>query len=484
MARPKFVKISPKPPHRWRSLLGDRWEGVEEAAERARQRYRGRAIWHVSSTLRGGGVAEMLHSLLPYVRGAGIDTRWVVVRERPEFFALTKRLHNLLHEAGEAGGGLGAAERRLYEETRDDGGGHLRALVRHGDVVFLHDPQTAGLAAVAKRAGATVIWRCHIGVDRPGPRARAAWEFLAPYVADADACVFSRREYVWDLLDPARTRVMAPSLDPFSPKNEELGVATVEAIVDAIGLGAEPNGWAPAFTRADGSPDRVERPATVLQEQPLAPGTPAIVQVSRWDRLKDHRGLLECFAAGLAAKPQMGPGSGSSHGLAHLVLAGPASEAVADDPDGAAVWAEVRAAWEELTGPARSRVHLVSLPMDDVDENAAMVNALQRRADVVVQKSLAEGFGLTVAEAMWKRRPVVGARVGGIQDQIVDGSSGLLVDPTDGAAVCAAIGSLLADPARAAALGEAARERVAERYLGALRLAEYADLLAELEGGR
>ncbi len=482
MARPKFVKISPQPPRRWQPVLGDsRWAEVEEAAGRARERYRGRAIWHVSSTLRGGGVAEMLHSLLPYVRGAGIDTRWVVLRERPEFFALTKRLHNLLHEAGD-GDPLGAAERRLYEEAREDGGGHLGALVRRGDVVFLHDPQTAGLATVAKRAGATVIWRCHIGVDRPGPRARAAWEFLAPYLADADACVFSRREYVWDLLDPARARVMAPSLDPFSPKNEELGVATVEAIVDAIGLGAEPNGWAPAFTRADGSPDRVERPATVLQEQPLAPGTPAVVQVSRWDRLKDHRGLLECFAARLAAKPQSTTDSVARGGLAHLVLAGPASEAVADDPEGAEVWEEVRAAWDGLAGAARSRVHLVSLPMDDVEENAAMVNALQRRADVVVQKSLAEGFGLTVAEAMWKRRPVVGARVGGIQDQIVDGASGLLVDPTDGGAVCAAISSLLDDPGRAAALGDAARERIAERYLGAARLVEYAGLLADLEG--
>ena len=170
-------------------------------------------------------------------------------------------------------------------------------------------------------------------------------------------------------------------------------------------------------------------------------------------------------------------------GLAHLVLAGPAAEAVADDPQGAEVWRELVAAWEALPAQARTRVHLASLPMADVDENAAIVNALQRRADVVVQKSLAEGFGLTVAEAMWKRRPVVGARVGGIQDQIVDGASGLLVDPTDGAAVAAAVASLLADPDRAAALGEAAHDRVADDFLGAVRLAEYVDLLAALEGG-
>ncbi len=485
MARPKFVKIAPQPPGRWQPLLGERWPRVQAAADAARERYRGRAIWHVSSTLRGGGVAEMLQSLLPYLRGAGIDTRWVVIRERPEFFALTKRLHNLLHDAGD-GEPLGPAEHRVYEEAREDGGGHLRALLRRGDVVFLHDPQTASLAEVAKEAGATVVWRCHIGVDHSGEPARRAWRFLTPYVEAADAFVFSRREYVWDTLDPARARIMAPSIDPFSPKNEELEPAAVETILAAIGLGSEPDGTAPSFLRADGSPSRIERPATVLQDQPLAPGVPAVVQVSRWDRLKDHLGLLECFAGHLAngpgsPRPQKGAYMAPNRGLAHLVLAGGDAGAVADDPEAVRIWRGVGEAWRALPAEVRSRVHLVSLPMHDHDENAAMVNALQRRADVVVQKSVAEGFGLTVAEAMWKRRPVVGSRVGGIQDQIADGVSGLLVDPVDHAAVAAAVDSLLADPARAAALGEAARERVAERYLGAMRLAEYAELLAALE---
>jgi trehalose synthase len=471
MARPKFVKIAPRSPQRWRPLLGDRAGWFDEVIAQARERYEGRAVWHVSSTLHGGGVAELLHSLLPYVRGAGIDTRWVVIRERPQFFALTKRLHNLLHDAGD-GEPLNAAERRLYEEAREDGGGHLAALVRPGDVVFLHDPQTAGLAEIAKATGATVLWRCHVGVDRPGEAARSAWRFLTPYVEAADLYVFSRREYVWETLDPDRARIMTPSLDPFSPKNEELGAEAVEAIVGAIGLGPSPNGGAPSFRRADDSPGRVERRATLLQEQPLGTNVPAVVQISRWDRLKDHLGLLRGFAAHLAG------------GDAHLVLAGPEAGAVTDDPEGEVVWKEVEAAWRELPADRRAAVHLVNLPMADQDENAAIVNALQRRAQVVVQKSLAEGFGLTVAEAMWKGRPVVGARVGGIQDQIVDGVSGLLADPADDAAVAAAIGSLLADRARAAALGAAARERVTEHFLGGARLAEYAQLLIELEDRR
>jgi trehalose synthase len=259
---------------------------------------------------------------------------------------------------------------------------------------------------------------------------------------------------------------MAPSLDPLSPKNQALSADMVAAIVGAIGLGRGSRREAPGFTRADGTPGRVERSAQVLQVEPLPQAAKLVAQISRWDRLKDHYGLLQCFAHHLGDTDL------------HLLLAGPASAAVADDPEGARVWAQVRAGWQQLPGPIRRRVHLASLPMDDLDENAAMVNALQHRAQVVVQKSLAEGFGLTVAEAMWKRRPVVGSRVGGIQDQIADGENGLLVPPSDLDAVAAAIRSLTADPAMARRLGRAARARVRERYLGPVRLAEYAERLA------
>jgi trehalose synthase len=468
VARPKFVQLPSRGIERFRPLLGEDYAQTEAAAERAREQFEGHAIWHVSSTVRGGGVAEMLHSLLPYVRGAGIDTRWVVLRERPEFFALTKRLHNNLHCRRTGGHELGTAERQLYEDTLADSARHLTPLLRAGDIVFLHDPQTAGLVQAAKAAGATVIWRCHIGADRPDETARAAWHFLLPYLRDADAYVFSRREYVWDPLDRGRVRIMAPSIDPFAPKNQDLEPATVKAILRAIGIsdGAPPA--TPSFTRADGTPGRVERQGEVVQEEVLPGDATAVVQISRWDRLKDHRGLLECFATRLADSDL------------RLVLAGPESGAVADDPEGAGVLAEIVAAWQDLAEPLRRRVHLVSLPMFDLDENAAMVNALQRRADVIVQKSIAEGFGLTVAEAMWKERPVVGSRVGGIQDQIVDGVSGILIAPHDLDALAAAIVSIGADPARAAEFGRQAKRRVGERFLAATRLAEYVGLVSQL----
>jgi trehalose synthase len=469
MARPKFVQIPPHRLDRFKPLLGAGYEEIERAADRARRLFEGRAIWHVSSTMRGGGVAEMLHSLLPYTRGAGVDTRWVVLRERAEFFELTKRLHNNLHGDRGDGGALGAEQRDLYERTLAASALHLSPLLQKGDIVFLHDPQTAGLASAAKAAGAKVIWRCHIGADRPDEFTRRAWEFLAPYVGVSDAYVFSRRAYLWEVLDSKRAWVMAPCIDPFSPKNQELDRATVEEIVGVIGLGQRPTSLAPTFTRTDGTPARVERRAEVMQEAPLPEGASMVAQVSRWDRLKDHRGLLTCFHRHIASQSL------------HLVLAGPATAAVADDPEGASVWHEVGRAWRELPAEIRRRVHLVSLLMDDLEENAAMVNALQRRADIVVQKSLAEGFGLTVAEAMWKRRPVIGTRVGGIQDQIVDQISGLLIDdPHDLEALAQAIVTLAEDRKRAAEIGEQARQRAFERFLAANRLVEYIDLLASL----
>jgi trehalose synthase len=228
----------------------------------------------------------------------------------------------------------------------------------------------------------------------------------------------------------------------------------VRAILATIGLAGD-GGPAPLFERHDGTTARVDRVAELDQEQPIPHDAPLMVQVSRWDRLKDPSGVLRCFAEHVNE-----PG-------AHLLLAGPSVAEVADDPEGADVLAEVRADRESLPPEIRARTHLACLPMDDVEENAAMVNAIQRRADVVVQKSIAEGFGRTVAEAMWKARPVVASRIGGIQDQIVDGESGLLIDdPADLAAVGSAVDSLLSDPQRAEAIGQSARERVRQSFLG------------------
>ncbi len=453
--------MQPLPIERFRPALGDEWPEIEAAVRHARVLLEGRTIWHINSTDRGGGVVELLRSLLSYAAGAGANVRWLVVTGRPEFFAITKRLHNRLHGSEGDGGPLDADARAVYERTLERNAAEIGALIRPDDVVVCHDPQTAGLVEALRERCRGVLWRCHVGVDRPNDVVRAAWDFLRPYVEPADGYIFSRREFAWDGLDPDRIFISAPVIDAFSPKNQELEPERCVAILhQARVLDGGPL-LDPTFSRADGSPARVTHFADVVQDEPLERGDRIVCQVSRWDALKDPRGVVASLAPVL-------PGHD-----AHLVLAGPASGSVADDPESANVLADVRARREALDPEQRRRVHLASLPMGDLEENAAIVNALQRHSEIVVQKSLAEGFGLTVAEAMWKHRPVVASRVGGIQDQVVDGESGLLVDPRDLDGFASAVTGLLDSPERERELGEAAHERIRSQFLGTAGLLRY-----------
>ncbi len=432
----------------------------------------GRVLWNVNSTAQGGGVAEMLRPLLSYARGAGVDARWSVMRGSPAFFDITKRLHNRLHGYGGGGAELGAKEREIYERTCAEAAARLIQAVSPVDVVMLHDPQTAGLAPMLRRHGVPVIWRCHVGIDSANEVARSAVEFLLPYVRDAARTVFSRRAYIWEGVDPARARIIAPSIDAFSPKNEELEPDVVRAILGAAHIIPIETPAPPIFTRTDGSRGRVEMRATMVEDQRLTEGDRFVLQVSRWDRLKDPFGVMTGFSEHV------------DHALdCQLVLAGPAPSAVADDPEAAGVLEEMKAGRLKLPPDRRARVHLALLPMDDVEANAAIVNALQRRATIVVQKSLAEGFGLTVAEAMWKGRPVVASAVGGILDQIEDGVTGILIDARDLARFGSALEALLRDPEQAEAMGRAAHERVRAEYLTSRHLLQYLSLLQELLAG-
>jgi len=450
-------------------LAPEDYERFLGTVQRGREAFDGRVVWNVNSTAQGGGVAEMLVSLLAYARGAGIDARWVVIGGNEDFFVLTKRIHNFLHGSAGDGGELDDDARRVFDEVTERNAAEFRELVKPEDVVIIHDPQPAGLIPAIRDIGCPTVWRCHVGLDQPHPLARRAWEFLIPYVRDADAYVFSRAAFAWEGLEKEVT-IIAPSIDAFSPKNQELDRARMLSILTVAGLN-EVNGDStaatPTFTNLDGSPGRVDRPAQRWERRPLRSSDRVVVQVSRWDALKDPIGVIRGFARHVApVVPD-----------AHLVYAGPAVESVTDDPEGGEVLAQAIAEYEAMPDEVAERVHLVALPMDDVQENAAIVNALQRRADVVVQKSLAEGFGLTVAEAMWKARPVVASRIGGIQDQIVDGETGILLDdPLDLAAYGAAVCSLLDDPARAEAIGREAKESVRHGFLGTRTLIQAIEL--------
>jgi trehalose synthase len=462
-------------PERFASVLSTgEYEALLGLVEQAARELHGRVIWNVNSTAKGGGVVEMLRPLLGYCRGAGVDARWAVISGDPEFFAITKRIHNRLHGFAGDGGPLGDAEREVYEQTLAASARELAELVHPSDIVILHDPQTAGLTAAVRATGATVMWRCHVGLDVANDHARAAWDFLRGYVLGAHAFIFSRGGFAWEGLPRDRIAVIRPSIDAFAPKNAEQDPEQSLAILATAGVLADGVDAYPAFTRSDGTPGRVQRRAELLEEEALGADVPVVMQVSRWDQLKDPIGVLGAFAGHVA-----------KHGDAHLLLVGPSTAAVADDPEGAQVLDAVRAAWHELPGTVRRRVHLCSLPMEDVEENAAIVNALQRHAEVVVQKSLAEGFGLTVAEAMWKQRAVVASRIGGIRDQIEDGRSGvLLAEPRDLEQVGAAITALLADGERRRQIGIAAQRRVQQQFLGPHHLGRYFEVMNRVASQR
>lgn len=409
----------------------------------------GRRLVHVNATPAGGGVAELLTGLVPAQRTEGTNTGWAVIGGTPGFYAVTKYLHHLLHGKADPGTLKQPGYLRGYREVLAAQAPWFTERVGPGDVVVLHDPQTLGLAPALRSTGARLVWHCHIGVDRPHPGPAATWRAFAGDLAALDAVVTTRSEFA-PPGDPSRDLfVVPPAVDPEAPKNRELTPEQVAEVLDGIGL------------TAGSGPSPV---ASVEQEAPLPAGARVVAQVSRWDPLKDMPGVLHCVA-GLPRD-------------VHLVLVGTDPAGVSDDPEGQAVLDEVRAGVARLDPLDRRRVHLVKTSTTPARESALVVNAVQRRADVVLQKSLEEGFGLTVTEAMVKGRPVVAARVGGMREQITDGVDGLLADPGDTAAVREALRGLLDDTPRARAIGERARATALRRYTMARLVEDYRDVAA------
>ena len=366
----------------------ERYARLVTTAARLRGRLGRRTIWNVNSTATGGGVAEMLQVLVGYIAGLDVAVRWTVIGGDPDFFAITKRLHNQIH--GQAGAGpLSSADARHYGQVLAANADELLRQVRRGDIVLLHDPQTAGLAAPLVGAGARVVWRCQSGwTGRTTPPARpgiSCGRIWSPRTASFSPAA-------------VRAAVDSPATSLDHPAVHRPVLREEPATGRRHGTGDPGHhrglGWraAPApgrFARRDGTAGEVTRAGLVTGEVRPGPADPVVVQVSRWDRLKDMSGVMRGFAEHVV------PG-----GAGYLMLVGPMMSEVADDPEGALVLAECLAQWRGLPAAARARVLLVTLPLDDVEENAAMVNAIQRHAQVIVQKSLAEGFGLTVTEGM------------------------------------------------------------------------------------
>jgi trehalose synthase len=361
----------------------------------------------------------------------------------------------------------------LYRQTAADVEAELRDWVRPGDVVVCAGVATAALVPLAKRAGAIAVWACRSGSETSNQYTREGWEFLRPFLTGpegADAFVLSLPAAAPRWLPSHRLYTLPPLLDPLSAKNQPMEAATVRAVLGHVGLLRCDEVCGTAFVRRDGSPGRVDRHADILQTGGPAPAeAPLVLSTTRWEARNDPLGLLACFADEVAP-----------HAGAHLVLAGPAVHGVPEDPDAPQMFADCVAWWRRLPHALRTRVHLACLPVADPEENSAIVNALQRHAAVVVDKSLAEGDGLAIVEAMYKGRPVVAGAVGVHAEHIRDEWTGLLADPRDPAEFGKAIRRLLDDPTWASQLGAAARRHTVADFLGDRHLAQWSRMLVEL----
>lgn len=376
---------------------------------------KGIKIVHINSTKSGGGVAEILSSLTLLTSALGIETHWEVIQGNPEFFECTKRFHNTLQ--GYKQTIPDSHLLKVYEEVNLENARRLTPLLESADVVFIHDPQPAPLIQSFPKRNNKWIWRCHIDVSSPD---RSVWKFLRNHVIRYDASIFSLVDFVHPLPHPIF--LIPPSIDPLTEKNMDLESHDVEEV----------------YSRFQIDPKR-----------------PMVLQVSRFDYFKDPVGVIQAYK--LAKK--------FKHGL-QLVLAGGGAP---DDPEGEIVLKEVK-----MAAGNDPDIHVLYLPAD----SHRTINALQRAADIVLQKSLKEGFGLTVTEALWKGKPVIGGNCGGIRLQVINYHTGFLVNTPEGAAE--RIRFLLQTPSEIKEMGEKGRRFVRDHFLITRQLRDYLTVILSL----
>jgi len=449
-------------------------------------RLAGRKVWMVNSTAHGGGVAEMLPKLVSLLNELGVETEWVVMgTDQPDFFDLTKRLHNLVHGSGDPG--LDDEDRALYGAVSSENAAEMKQRLGRDDVLVIHDPQPLGMGALLKQElGLPFLFRCHIGLDHDGPETRAAWGFLHPFASACDHAIFSTAEYIPGFL-AGRASVIRPAIDPLSFKNRELSVHKVAGVLKNAGIARSrhpvvPSPWQEPVFRL--LPDGAF--AAMNEETEVGiPFRPIVTQISRWDRLKGFEPLLAAF---VRLKETLGQRDASPRHLrrlrhVRLVLAGPDPAAVADDPEALGVLADLTEAYRSLPHWIQEDVALLSLPMGSREENAMMVNALQRCSSIVVQNSVQEGFGLTVTEAMWKQCALAGSRACGIRQQIRDGIDGRLIpDSRDPEGIAELLNEMLDDLPGRQRFGRSAQRRVHDEFLVFGQVRRWLETLVEHAG--
>lgn len=391
----------------YRRIVGD--EIISKIYQKARKFY-GKHILHINSTYQGGGVAELLQTLVPLMNDVGIDAGWRILHGNPDFFSITKKFHNSLQ-----GEPLNFTEikKELYTQANESFSVYTH--IDH-DCVIVHDPQPLPLIQYYKKSQPW-IWRCHIDLSHPVPK---LWDFLKNFLLKYDIMIASSKEYMKDDL-PIEYRILPPAIDPLSVKNKEITNGIIPKILQKFGVPTD---------------------------------KPLITQISRFDKWKDPLGVLKVYRE-VREKVDC-----------RLILCG--SMAI-DDPEGLEIYEQVKNSAKQLI--KENNVILITV------ENNLLVNILQRISDVIIQKSIREGFGLTVTEALWKSKPVVASNIGGIPLQIQDGENGFLLDPQDIKGFAEKIIELLGNPSLAKEIGKRGKNTVREKFLITRLLSDYLDLL-------
>lgn len=396
----------------YRKVIGDRQ--IDMLIEKAGE-HKGRRYLMINTTSDGGGVAEMLNSMVPFLNHIGVDLEWKILHGFPEFFEVTKSFHNALQ-----GGELELTDRikELYLGTNEEFASYNRF---DHDVVVIHDPQPLPLIAFTEKVRPW-IWRLHIDITEPNPD---LWGFIKGYITRYDRIIISNPKYRKDDLD-VKDVIIHPAIDPITEKNKDL------------------------------EPDVME---DEMKSQEISLDKPLISQISRFDIWKDPIGVIDVFKE-VRKKVDC-----------RLVLCG---SMASDDPEGWDIFKKVEDNARDLIDSGD--VILV------VNAEERFVNALQRVSKVVIQKSLREGFGLTVSEALWKETPVVTSNVGGIPLQIIDGENGFLCDPEDRDQFADRIITLLKDEVLRKEMGKKGKEHVRKNFLITRLMSDYLDLFKQMNG--
>ncbi|MEN8799976.1 MAG: glycosyltransferase [Flavobacteriaceae bacterium] len=446
---------------------------------------KGCTIWMVNSTATGGGVAEMLPSQMRIARALGISIEWLVIEANDHhFFDLTKRIHNAIHGAGDEP--FTEEDLQTFEKVNAQNLERALEFIKDGDLVVIHDPQPMPLGKlIRQQRDVKLIWRCHIGLEEHTDTTRGVWKFLMQYMDYYDHFVFSLPSYVPPEIK-SKTSIIPPAIDPLSHKNRTLWMAKCVGILQQSGITNHHDPLLYPYydnivrrVMPDGSFDKVNKDSDldIIYR-------PVVLQISRWDRLKGFKELMEAFILMKKQNEAKADKSDVTYKrikYTRLVFGGPDPKYVSDDPEGIEVLNELVAQYKSVSKELQEDIAILLLPLENPKENALIVNALQRSSSFVVQNSIQEGFGLTATEAMWKQRPVLVSGAAGLRFQVQHKVNGLInQDPSDIEQLAKMLEQMLNSPKERDKWGFNARNRVIDKFTLFSQLNSWLKLLASL----